>query len=407
MTNPSAPGASILVINAGSSSVKYQLIGLSPETVLASGNIQRIGQSGATYSQSGPSGTSERPVVATSHNDAMKLVVDSNEWLGPALDEAGIVGVGHRVVMGGRALDRPVVITDEIVATVEALSPLAPLHNPANVAALKVARELLPNVAHVAVFDTAFFHDLPPVAASYAIDPGLADKYGVRRYGFHGISHEYVSGRVTEMLGATGARTDLRQIVLHLGNGASASAVVAGRAVDTSMGFTPLEGLVMGTRSGDIDPSVAFHLYRQGGMDIDEVDRLLNQRSGMLGMTGYSDLRDVHRLVGEGDSAARLGLALYVRRIQKYIGAFAAAMGGVDAVTFTAGVGENDPTVRAAVIEGLEFLGLDLDAERNFGSDNVDRIISKDDSRVTVLVVPTREELSIARQVAELVQTGG
>ncbi len=394
--------ASILVINAGSSSLKYQLIETASENVLASGIVQRIGLDGASQIHKGPSGPTEREARAVDHDTAMKLVMAAFDEFGPSLAQAGIIGVGHRVVMGGRELYRPTLVTDGVVSTIEALSPLAPLHNPANVAALRIARSLLPDVAHVAVFDTAFFHDLPAVASTYAIDPRVAEAEGIRRYGFHGISHEYVSGRVAQILGAP-ERDRLRQVVLHLGNGASASAVVGGRAIDTSMGFTPLEGLVMGTRSGDIDPSVAFHLHRNANMSIADVDALLNHRSGMLGMTGHSDMRDVHKAVAEGDEASRLALSIYVRRIQKYIGAYAAVMGGLDAVTFTAGVGENDTTLRAAVADGLGFLGINVDDARNSRVEGEERIVSPDDSPVTVLVVPTREELSIAHQVAALV----
>src|SRR5690606_1373318 len=236
------------------------------------------------------------------------------------------------------------------------------------------------------------------VAATYALDRKVAQDYGIRRYGFHGTSHEYVSGRVSEILG----RDDLRQVVLHLGNGASASAVVAGRPVETSMGLTPLEGLVMGTRTGDIDPGVTFHLVREAGMDLDDVDDLLNKRSGVLGLSGVSDMRELHRLVGEGDAAAQLALEVYIHRLRKYVGAYAAVMGGIDALAFTAGVGENDAVTRAAVADGLAFLGIEVDPDRNTSPSRDARTISPDGAAVAVLVVPTDEELAIARQTMDL-----
>ncbi|MGB6058630.1 MAG: acetate kinase [Microthrixaceae bacterium] len=400
---------SILVINAGSSSIKFQLIEVGSERVVRSGFVDRIGQERSVVRHVSSEGTVDRELEVRDHGEAMGIVLGDFEDSGASLRDPGLLAVGHRVVMGGRDLDRPVVIDDEVLATIDELSPLAPLHNPANAKAIKVTRELLPQVPQVAVFDTAFFHDLPPEAAAYAIDPALAEKHAIRRYGFHGISHEYVSRTVTEMLGGAGRSGErgsgggLRQVVLHLGNGASASAVVDGRAVDTSMGFTPLEGLVMGTRSGDIDPSVAFYLNRQADMSIDDIDNLLNKRSGMLGMTGHIDLRDVHSAVASGNSAAQHGLAIYVQRLRKYIGAYAAAMGGIDALTFTAGVGENDAMVRSQTVEGLGFLGITIDPSLNEAEGDLPRVISDATSRVQVLVVPTREELSIARQVAALI----
>ncbi|MGB3410652.1 MAG: acetate kinase [Microthrixaceae bacterium] len=429
--------SSILVINAGSSSIKFQLIEVGSERVTRSGFVDRIGQELSAVRQVSSEGTVDREVKVRDHGEAMSIVLGDFEDSGASLRDPDLVAVGHRVVMGGRDLDRPVAIDDAVLARIEELSPLAPLHNPANAKAIRVTRKLLPQVPQVAVFDTAFFHDLPPEASSYAIDPALAERHSIRRYGFHGISHEYVSRTVAEMLsaaghsngdsgsarggpgngdpgsarggdgtshGSAGTADGLRQIVLHLGNGASASAVVNGRAVDVSMGFTPLEGLVMGTRSGDIDPSVAFYLNRQADMSIDDIDHLLNQRSGMLGLTGHIDLRDVHRSVAAGDRAAQLGLDMYVGRLRKYIGAYAAAMGGLDALTFTAGVGENDSKVRSQTVDRLGFLGITIDPTLN-NLDSADpRVISDAGSRVKVLVVPTREELSIARQVADLIR---
>jgi acetate kinase len=296
-------------------------------------------------------------------------------------------------------------IDADVVAAVERLASLAPLHNPANLAGIHLARELLPDVPHVAVFDTAFFHDLPPAATTYALDRRVAERHGVRRYGFHGTSHQYVSRRAAEVLGRP--LDDLRQIVLHLGNGASASAVVGGAPVETSMGLTPLEGLVMGTRTGDIDPAVFGHLSRVAGMSVDEVEDLLNRRSGMKGLTGENDMREVHRLIAAGDPMARLALDVYVHRLKKYIGAYTAIMGGIDVLTFTAGVGENDAVVRAETVVGLAFLGIAIDPARNAASGSGPRVLSLDDAPVTVLVVPTDEEMAIALDTIAVVGSSG
>ncbi|WP_448073343.1 acetate/propionate family kinase [Georgenia yuyongxinii] len=394
-----SPRRTVLVINSGSSSIKYQLVDPDEGTALASGLVERIGQSEGHLEHKTGGTSTERHDPVPDHDEGLRRVLALFDEVGPKLDEANIVAVGHRVVMGGQAYDGPVLIDDEIVEIVERLSPLAPLHNPANLTGIRVARELLPDVPHVAVFDTAFFRHLPDDAATYALNKEVAEQYAVRRYGAHGTSHQYVSATAAEILG----RDDLRQIVLHIGNGASASAVVAGEAVDTSMGLTPLEGLVMGTRTGDIDAAVVFHLARNAGMSIDEIDNLFNKRSGLLGLTGESDLREVHRLVAGGDADAALGLAVYAHRLRKYIGSYAAVMGGLDAISFTAGVGENDDIVRAGALRGLEFLGIRLDAEKNAARSKEARVISAADSAVAVLVIPTNEELAIARQAMTLV----
>lgn len=414
---------SVLVFNAGSSSIKYELIdigrlgidldterpGAGPtgdvsKATLASGACERVGRPDAVLHHRVGDTEHSAPVAALDHTAAVQGVLDAFAQHGPDLDEAGIVGVGHRVVMGGPDLYAPVVITDDVLAEIDALAPLAPLHNPANAAAIRVARSLLGDVAHIAVFDTAFFHGLPAAAAHYAISPDLAAEHAIRRYGFHGISHEYVSRTVTRHL--TGNDADaanrLRQIVLHLGNGASASAVVGGQPVETSMGLTPLEGLVMGTRSGDVDPAVAFYLHRQLGMDIDAIDHLLNHESGLRGMTGTNDVRDIQARIIGGDEAARAAMDIYVHRLIKYIGGYAAVTGGLDALTFTAGVGENDATLRAEVCARLGFLGIEIDPAANTVPAGTLGVISHADAPVTVLVVPTQEELSIARQVIEL-----
>lgn len=391
----------VLVLNSGSSSIKYQLVDPETGTRLATGLVERIGEGDAVLEHTVDGRTTERHADLADHRQALAAVIGGFDELGPALADAGIVAVGHRVVMGGRRFDGPVVIDADVRTTVERLSPLAPLHNPPNLAGIDVARELLPDVPHVAVFDTAFFHDLPPAAATYALDREVAAEHAIRRYGFHGTSHEYVAHRTAEVLGRD--ISQLRQIVLHLGNGASASAVLGGRPVDTSMGLTPLEGLVMGTRTGDIDAAVVFHLHRTAGMTIDEIDRLLNRHSGMKGLTGHNDMREVHRLIAEGDTDARLALDVYVHRLRKYIGAYAAVLGGLDAVTFTAGVGEHDAVVRAETAAGLDFLGIAVDPVRNAAPDEGARLISPERAPVAVLVVPTDEEIAIARQTMSLV----
>ena len=396
--------SAILVVNAGSSSIKYRLIDVGDDAVLCSGLVERIGDDGARIRHTRGGETTGRDVPIADHHAGLRQVMALFDEVGPQLDEVDLVAVGHRVVMGGTGIDGPVVITDRVVADIDALAPLAPLHNPPNLAAIAVARELLPKVPHVAVFDTAFFHDLPPAATTYAIDRTVAEAHAVRRYGFHGISHQYVSGVAAQLVaGDRGDPADLRQIVLHLGNGASASAVVGGRPVDTSMGMTPLEGLVMGTRGGDVDPGALLHLARTAGLTVDDLDDLLNHRSGMKGLTGRTDMRDVRRLAADGDPQARLALDVYVRRLRKYIGAYAAVMGGLDVLTFTAGVGENDPIVRAETAAGLGFLGVAVDPARNTAATDGPRVISPDGAPVTVLVVPTDEELAIARQAASLI----
>ena len=389
----------VLVLNAGSSSLKYQLIDVDAGRSVAGGIVERIGEERAAVEHRWGDRIVERDGAIADHHQAMATVIDLFGEIGPSLADAGIVAVGHRTVMGGREIDGPVLVDDAVLAAIEALSPLAPLHNPANLAALQVARELLPDLPHVAVFDTAFFHGLPEVAATYALDDGVAREHGILRYGFHGTSHEYVSATAIAELGLE--PDGVRQVVLHLGNGASASAVVGHRPVDTSMGMTPLEGLVMGTRTGDIDAGVIFHLVRQG-MTLDEIDDLLNTRSGMRGLTGASDMREVHRLIAAGNPHARLGLDVYVHRLRKYIGAYAAVMGGLDVITFTAGVGENDPVTRAEVADGLSFLGVFVDPARNEAPQRGARVISPDGAPVAVLVVPTAEELAIARKTVAL-----
>ncbi|MEU0543793.1 acetate kinase [Nocardia sp. NPDC005978] len=395
----------VLVINSGSSSIKYQLLDAASAEVIASGMVQRIGEPVAegspTIEHRSDGRTFEHDGEVPDHAAGLRLVFGLFAESGHDLADEGLGAVGHRVVHGGEVFYEPTLVTDDVVAAITELSALAPLHNPANVVGIESARALLPDVPQVAVFDTAFFHGLPPAAKTYAIDAKVAAAHGVRRYGFHGTSHEYVSGRVAEFLGREPG--ELNQIVLHLGNGASASAIRGGRAVDTTMGLTPLEGLVMGTRSGDLDPGIIFHLIRTAGMDVDDVDALLNRQSGLKGLSGVNDFRELGGLIESGDAAARLAFEVYIHRLRRYIGAYLVELGRVDAITFTAGVGENAPAVRAAALAGLERFGIAVDPERNAAKDRSARYISPAGAETAVLVVPTNEELAIARAAADLV----
>lgn len=386
----------VLVINSGSSSIKYQLVDVASGEALASGIVERIGLDVGKIKHEGPDGDTVLEQPVPDHETGMRLVLDLFAKHGPQVDESRLAAVGHRIVQGGDVFDGPAVIDDTVLAQIAELAPLAPLHNPANIDGVKAARAAFPNVTHVAVFDTAFHRTMPPAAYTYAIDRQVAAEYKIRRYGAHGTSHKFVSQAVADYLGKDVA--ELNTIVLHLGNGASASAVRGGECIDTSMGLTPLSGLVMGTRSGDIDPAALFHLARQGGYTIDQLDELLNRRSGMLGLSGYTDMRDVHEANEAGDENVRTALDVYYHRIKGYVGNYYAQLGRVDVVVFTAGIGENDDIVRQASLAGLERLGIQVDPERNAGRKKQPTVISPDGAEVTVLVYPTNEELEIARQ---------
>jgi len=389
-------GAHVLVINSGSSSIKYQLVDADTGESLASGLVERIGQESSHLKHEAPGGTFELDEPVEDHEAGMARVLAMFAEHGPALLAEALQAVGHRVVQGGNVFAGPAVIDDAVLKQISDLSPLAPLHNLAHVAGIVAARHAFPTVPHVAVFDTSFHQTLPPAAYTYAIDRELAARFSIRRYGAHGTSHRYVARTTAEFLGRDEA--ELNIIVLHLGNGASATAVRGGKSVETSMGLTPLEGLVMGTRSGDIDPAVLLHLSRVAGMSTDELDDLLNRRSGMLGLSGYTDMRDVHDAVAAGDGNARTALEVYFHRIKGYVGNYYAQLGHVDAIAFTAGIGENDDIVRLGSLSGLERLGIRVDPARNAGRKKQITVISPDGSEVTVLVVPTNEELEIARQ---------
>ena len=382
---------SVLVLNSGSSSVKYAVLEPDSGALVAEGIVERIGED---VEQGG----------VADHAAAMQVVFDSLADDGHDLDSLGLAAVGHRVVHGGPDLYQPTVVDDALVARLRELAPLAPLHNPPAILGIEVARRALPDLPHIAVFDTAFFHDLPPAAATYAIDRDIAEQWHVRRYGFHGTSHHYVSEQAAAFLGV-GTDT-LSQIVLHLGNGASASAIVGGRPVETSMGLTPMEGLVMGTRSGDVDPGLIFYLWRTAGMSVEDIETMLNRRSGVRGLGGEVDFRVLHERIDSGDgedsAAARLAYDAYVHRLRKYIGAYLAILGTVDVITFTAGVGENDAAVRRDALTGLTAFGIELDEHLNDSPSRAARRISPDGAPTTVLVIPTNEELAIARACAQV-----
>ncbi|MBT2386742.1 acetate kinase [Streptomyces sp. ISL-11] len=394
----------VLVLNSGSSSVKYQLLDMADGARLAVGLVERIGEETSRLAHTplatgGDKREKEAPIA--DHEAALKAVAGELAADGLGLDSPELAAIGHRVVHGGLRFTEPTVITDEVIAEIERLVPVAPLHNPANITGIRTAQALRPDLPQVAVFDTAFHTTMPESAARYAIDVETADAHRIRRYGFHGTSHAYVSRETAKLLGKDPSEVNV--IVLHLGNGASASAVRGGRCVDTSMGLTPLEGLVMGTRSGDLDPAVIFHLARVAGLSVDEIDSLLNKKSGLIGLCGDNDMREIRRRIDAGDERAALAFDIYVHRLKKYIGAYYAVLGRVDAIAFTAGVGENAAPVREAAVAGLEGLGLAVDAGRNAVRADEPRLISPDSARVAVAVVPTDEELEIATQTYALV----
>ena len=390
-----------LIINSGSSSLKYQLIELDGEETLASGAIDRIGEATSSVGHTAAGEKHEKQLPIADHTAALRVLTDAFAEYGPDLAFSPPVVIGHRVVHGGSLFTGPTLVTDRVIADIDGLSALAPLHNPANLAGIRAAATIFAGVPQVAVFDTAFHQTLPPEAFTYAIDAGLAKQHQIRRYGFHGTSHKYVSEQAAEFLGRPLA--ELKTIVLHLGNGASAAAIDGGRSIDTSMGLTPLEGLVMGTRSGDLDPAIIFHLHRQAGLGFDELDSLLNRGSGLLGLTGSGDMRDVQTAAAGGDAEAEAALAVWRHRIRHYVGAYIAQLGGLDALVFTAGVGENNALLRRRALAGLEFLGIEIDNDRNELHSRAARVISPEGARVTVLVIPTNEELEIARQALSVV----
>jgi acetate kinase len=372
----------VLVVNAGSSSLKYEVVDAETGVSVVAGLVERIGVPGSPV-----------PDHATALADALEKV-----------DAGSIEAVGHRIVHGGTVFVAATVLDDAVEAEIERLAVLAPLHNPPGLVGIRAARAALPAVPHVAVFDTAFHTTIPPESHTYAIDAAVAARFDIRRYGFHGTSYRYVTRRAAELLGRP--LEELRLVVLHLGNGASAAAVAGGRSINTSMGMTPLEGLVMGTRSGDIDPAVLVHLQRVGGFDATALDDLLNRASGLKGLGGHSDMRDLIAAMDGGDEAAALAFEVYVGRVRRYIAAYTADLGGIDALVFTAGVGENSALVRARAVERLGFLGIAVDEGLNAATSREPRFVSPAGSPVAVLVVPTNEELQIALETAAVVGGG-
>ena len=397
-----APGRRVLVINAGSSSLKYQLVDPDTGATDASGLVERIRLPTGAARHEVDGSTHLRELAITDHAHAMAVLQEAFTTYGPDLARTELVAVGHRVVHGGPEFSEPTLITAEVVRTVERLIPLAPLHNPGNLQGIDVAQRAFPQVPQVAVFDTAFHQTMPPEASTYAVPRQWREEYLVRRYGFHGTSHAYVSRRVADLLERP--LTSLRTIVLHLGNGASVTAVDGGRSVATSMGLTPLEGLVMGTRPGDIDPGLGGHLARMSGMSLQDYEFALSKESGLMGLTGSADFRELHELRGRGDADAELAYQIVIQRLLHYIGGYAAIMGGVDALAFTAGIGENDADLRADVLRRLAGFGYVVDEEANAGlGRGQEAIVTAPDSTVAAVVIPTNEEWEIARQAAELV----
>jgi len=395
----------ILVINAGSSSLKYQLIDISDERVIAKGLCERIGMEGSmlTYKPTGK-GTHEFKKDMKDHTDAIQMVLDAlvDPEIGVVASMDEIAAVGHRLVHGGEKFTGSSLITDEMLATVEELTPLAPLHNPANLMGIRACKNIMPEVPMVAVFDTAFHQTMPREAYLYGVPYEAYTEHMVRRYGFHGTSHLYVSQRAIELLGKTAAETKV--ITCHLGNGSSMSAVKGGESIDTSMGLTPLEGVPMGTRSGSMDPAIVTYLMDKLGLDAKGIDNYMNKKSGMLGLSGVSsDFRDLGEAAAQGNERAEIALQCFAYAVKKYIGSYAAAMNGVDAIVFTAGVGENDRATRARILEGLDYLGLDVDFAYNDSCPRGEEVeISKPTSRVKVYVIPTDEEMVIAQDTASL-----
>ena len=395
-----------LVINCGSSSLKYQLIDMENEAVLCIGLVERIGIEGSVLKQE-KDGVEGKLIVEQpmkNHQDAIKLVLDAvvDPQYGGVKDIKEVEAVGHRVVHGGEKFASSVIITEEVEEAMRKCSELAPLHNPANLMGIDAMKTILPGVPNVAVFDTAFHQTMPKSSYLYGLPHELYTKYGVRRYGFHGTSHKYVSQRAAAMLGKDIA--DLKIITCHLGNGASIAAVDGGKVVDTSMGLTPLEGLIMGTRCGDIDPAIIPFIMKKENLDADGVDKLMNKESGVYGMTGISsDFRDIEDAAAQNNELAQVALESYAKKVKKYIGSYAAEMNGVDAVVFTAGVGENGIDMRADIMANMDFLGMKLDEEANKVRGK-ERVISTEDSKVKILLIPTNEELMIARDTLELVK---
>ncbi len=397
----------ILVLNAGSSSIKYQIFNMKNASVLTMGLLEKIGEATSKLKYKWFDENGEHEAVKdgpiADHNEGLKLILDITLKLGVIRDLNELSGIGHRVVHGGEAFWKPTLITDKVVDAIRDMIPLAPLHNPANLMGIEVSRELCPNIPQVTVFDTAFHQTMPSNAYHYALPYNYYKELKVRRYGFHGTSHLYVAKQAA--LHFERPLSSCNFITLHLGNGTSVTAIKEGKSVDTSMGMTPLEGLVMGTRSGDLDPAIPFYLARCSGKSFDDIEKVLNKESGLKGICGVNDMREVERLAGSGNLAAQLALDIFCYRAKKYIGAYYAALGRLDAVIFTGGIGENSDVVRKQVCAGLECFGIAIDNRKNEPRMQTLREISTDVSKTKVLVVPTNEELEIAQQTVECIRT--
>ncbi|WP_059103798.1 acetate kinase [Shouchella shacheensis] len=392
--------AKIIAINAGSSSLKFQLLAMPEETVITKGLVERIGLEEGVFSIEVNGEELKVTEDIPDHAAAVKTLLEKLTGLSIISSYEEIEGVGHRVVHGGEKFNDSVLITDEVLAGIEQVSELAPLHNPANITGIRAFKEILPNVPSVAVFDTAFHQTMPESAYLYSLPYDYYKEYGIRKYGFHGTSHKYVSQRAAEMLDRP--LEDLRILSCHLGNGASIAAIKGGESIDTSMGFTPLAGVTMGTRSGNIDPALIPFIMEKTGQDVDEVVSMLNKRSGLLGITGFSsDLRDIEATANEGNERSQVALDVFTSRIHKYIGSYAARMGGIDAIVFTAGIGENSISIRERVLKGLEFMGVYTDSSLN-QTRGKEAFINSSHSPVKVMVVPTNEEVMIARDTVRI-----
>lgn len=390
----------VLVLNSGSSSLKFQLFSMPEETIICSGVVERIGFNDAIFKYDNKKKAIEIETQILNHRTALKLVSQHllNKDIGVIKSPEEIAVVGHRVVHGGKSFSDTTEITKEVKEKIKDLIALAPLHNPANLEGIEVAEDIFPDAKQVAVFDTAFHQSIPEHAYKYAIPNELLTEHRIRLYGFHGTSHKYVSEKAIEYLG----KKESKIITIHLGNGCSMTAIKNGESIDHSLGFSPLSGLIMGTRSGDIDPSVIFHLKDKLGYDLKKINTLLNKQSGMLGLTGYSDLRDIETMASKGNKDCELALQMNAYRIKKYIGAYAAVLNGLDAIVFTAGIGENSQTIRQLVCEDMDFFGLDLDEAKNSVRSKDIREINTSGSKTKILVIPTNEELEIAKQAVDL-----
>lgn len=396
----------VVVINSGSSSIKYQIFNMSDNNVLASGVIERIGESQSSLKHKWlkPDGEYEEIFLTQAiadHKEGFQWITNVSKDTGLTKQLKELFGIGHRVVHGGEVFHKPTIINDEVIEAIRKMVPLAPLHNPANLVAIEAALKNYPDVPQVAVFDTAFHQGMPPYAFHYAVPYELYKDYHIRRYGFHGTSHQFVSKQAAIYLGRP--LKELNLITLHLGNGASAAAIKGGRSMDTSMGLTPLEGLIMGTRCGDIDPSLPFYIAQRSGLSFNDIDSLLNKESGLKGICGANDMREIISRAKENDALAMLSLDMFCYRIKKYIGAYYAVLGGIDAAVFTGGIGENAALVREKCCEGLEALGISIDVEKNNSTSREAREINQNAAPVKVLVIPTNEELEIAVQTVDTI----